>query len=61
MPGHDWLLFDTRNDPYELANLCWDTMFQEQRKRCHLRLQRWISETGDSFDLPDANDNMSSG
>lgn len=52
MPGHDWLLFDTKNDPYEMANLCFDTVFQEQRRRCHARLARWIAETGDTFELP---------
>ncbi len=52
MPGHDWLLFDTRNDPYEMANLCYDTVFQEQRERCHARLSRWIAETGDTFAMP---------
>jgi len=53
MPGHDWLLFDTRSDPYELANLCYDTVFQAQRERCHARLQQWIDETGDRFELPE--------
>ena len=52
MPGHDWLLFDTKNDPYEMANLCFDTAFEDQRARCHTRLAQWIEETGDTFPLP---------
>lgn len=53
MPGRDWLLFDTREDPYEMANLCFDTVYQEEKERCHARLKQWIVSTGDCFDLPD--------
>ena len=53
MPGHDWLLFNTKDDPYEMANLCHDTIFQKQKERCHERLKQWIDETGDDFYLPD--------
>lgn len=53
MPGHDWLLFNTKEDPYEMANLCYDTIFQKQKERCHERLVRWIEETGDNFTMPD--------
>lgn len=52
IPGQDWLLFDTKRDPYEMANLVFDEAFKDQRKRCHERLQRWIMETGDNFELP---------
>jgi arylsulfatase A-like enzyme len=52
MPGQDWLLFDTRNDPYEMANVIFDMAFQQERERCHARLAQWIAETGDSFELP---------
>lgn len=52
-PGNDWLLHNTRDDPYELANLAHDTSFAAQRARCHERLTRWIEETGDAFELPE--------
>lgn len=52
-PGNDWLLFNTREDPYEQANHVYDTVFQEQKERCQERLARWIEETGDTFELPD--------
>jgi arylsulfatase A-like enzyme len=52
MPGQDWLLFDLNSDPFEMANLCFDTVFNEQRERCHARLAEWIAETGDTFLLP---------
>ncbi len=52
-PDHEWLLFNTKNDPYETANVCYDTVFQKQKERCHERLERWINETGDEFSMPD--------
>ena len=52
-PGNDWLLHDTRSDPYEMANLVHDVCFEETRQRCLAELRRWIAETGDAFTLPD--------
>lgn len=52
MPGQDWLLHDTLQDPYEMANWAHDLAFREQRIRCLRRLRRWIEETGDDFPLP---------
>jgi arylsulfatase A-like enzyme len=52
-PNNDWLLHDTKRDPYEMANLAYDRMFQKEKERCHARLERWIDETGDEFELPD--------
>lgn len=51
-PGHDWLLHNLQDDPYELANLAYDSAFRAQRERLHDRLARWIAETGDRFALP---------
>ena len=34
-PGHDWLLFDTAEDPCEQANYVYDRTFQPQKERCH--------------------------
>jgi hypothetical protein len=53
MPGHEWLLFDLNDDPFEMANLAYDTVFQKQKERCHELLKEWIEKTGDRFDLPD--------
>ncbi len=52
MPGQDWLLHHTAEDPYEMANLVHDSVFREQRRRCWRRLRQWIEETGDDFPLP---------
>ena len=46
-------MFNTKDDPYEMANLCYDIVFQKQKERCHARLAKWIEETGDDFILPD--------
>jgi arylsulfatase A-like enzyme len=52
-PGDDWLLFDLKDDPYEIANLCHDTMYQDKKQELQELLQSWIHQTGDSFELPD--------
>jgi arylsulfatase A-like enzyme len=52
-PGNDWLLHNTRDDPYELANLAHDRSFADARARCHARLAGWIEQTGDRFALPE--------
>ncbi len=54
MPGHDWLLHNTADDPFEQANYAHDTVFEAERARCLSRLERWIKDTGDSFELPEA-------
>ncbi|MCD8483303.1 MAG: sulfatase [Verrucomicrobia bacterium] len=51
-PGQDWLLFNTREDPYELANFVHNAKFARQRQRCWDALQRWILKTNDNFVLP---------
>ena len=52
-PGNDFMLHNTAEDPYEQANLVHSSNFQAQRARCHARLQEWIEETGDEFELPE--------
>ncbi len=49
-----WLLFNLNEDPYEQVNLAYNSKFWELRKRLNDRLQRWIEETDDSFQLPQA-------
>jgi len=52
-PDNDWLLFDLGEDPYEIANLCYNTNHQKQKERLHALLEGWIKRTGDEFPLPD--------
>jgi arylsulfatase A-like enzyme len=51
-PGQRWLMFDLNTDPYEQANLAFNTRFMAQRERLHERLAQWINHTQDDFTLP---------
>lgn len=51
-PGERWMMFNLNEDPYEQANLVFNTKFKAERIKLHARLQRWISETEDDFPLP---------
>ncbi len=52
-PDNDWLMHNVRDDPYEQANLCYDTVYQEKKLELHAELDRWIRETEDEFSLPE--------
>lgn len=52
MPGSRWLMFDLNQDPYEQANLAFNTRFKDQRARLHQRLTQWITDTADDFPMP---------
>ncbi len=51
-PGHDWLMHNLNDDPYEQINLAHDKVFAAQRARLHAMLARWIEQTGDDFAMP---------
>jgi arylsulfatase A-like enzyme len=48
-----WLLFNLNEDPYEEMNLAHNKKYGKLRKRLNDRLQQWIDETGDDFELPE--------
>ena len=50
--GTPWLLFDLNEDPCELANLAHNNRYRTVRLRLQERLRRWVSDTGDRFDVP---------
>ncbi len=52
-PDNDWLMFDLNDDPYEMNNLCYNTVYQSQKEKLHDELVRFIADTGDEFPLPD--------
>lgn len=52
-PRNDWLLFDLNEDPYEMNNLCYNTLYQSQKEVLHAELARLLKETGDEFPLPE--------
>ena len=53
LEGQPWLMFNLNEDPYELVNLAHNTVFAAKRRQLQDRLERWIEETGDSFELPE--------
>ena len=52
-PGNDWLLYNTREDEFELGNFVHNSKFQDVRARCWDALKAWIDKTGDDFPLPE--------
>ena len=53
LEGQPWGLYNLNEDPYELANLAYNTRFRFERRRLQDRLAAWISDTGDAFPLPE--------
>jgi arylsulfatase A-like enzyme len=53
LEGQPWLMFNLNEDPYELVNLAHNTKFRAERRRLQDRLAQWITDTGDTFALPD--------
>jgi hypothetical protein len=46
-------MFNLNEDPFELANLAHNSLYQAERHLLNHRLAAWIADTGDSFLLPD--------
>ncbi|MEM7537638.1 MAG: sulfatase [Chloroflexota bacterium] len=53
LEGQPWMLHNLNEDPYEQANLAYNTAFGVERRRLQDRLAAWIADTGDAFQLPD--------
>lgn len=53
LEGQPWLLHNLSEDPYELANLAFNTRYRSERRRLHERLAQWVDATGDVFALPE--------
>jgi arylsulfatase A-like enzyme len=47
-----WLMFNTREDPFEQTNLVFDPQFTARREQLHTELARWIQQVDDPFELP---------
>ena len=52
-PAGPWLLFNVKDDPYEMTNLVFVSHYFEKRRELHGRLREWIAATDDDFDLPE--------
>jgi arylsulfatase A-like enzyme len=53
LAGQPWLLYNLNEDPYEQANLAFNSLYAQERRQFNARLAAWVDETGDRFDLPD--------
>jgi arylsulfatase A-like enzyme len=53
LEGQPWLLYNLTEDPYEQANLAFNSLFAHERRRLNARLAAWVDETGDRFTMPD--------
>ncbi len=47
-----WLLHNLNEDPYEQANLAFNTAFRADHRRLHRLLADWLQRTEDDFPLP---------
>lgn len=50
--GQPWVLFDTKNDPYEFNNQAHYRHSLCKRREMECQLQDWIEKTGDEFEVP---------
>lgn len=51
----EWVMFDLKNDPYEMVNLVHISKYKEKKKELNLILKNWIDKIDDKFDLPEFN------
>mgnify|MGYP006424217187 CR=1 FL=1 len=51
IPGAPLSMFNLNEDPYEMNNLIFNAKFWRERQRLHERLEKWVQDTGDSFEL----------
>lgn len=52
IPGGRFGMWNLNEDPYELNNLAFNQRFDKKLRELQQRLERWIDETEDSFELP---------
>jgi hypothetical protein len=45
-------MFDLNEDPYEQANLAFNSKYRVKREELSAKLAEWIEKTGDEFPLP---------
>ena len=53
LENQPFMLFNRNEDPLELANHAFDPAYSKERRRLQYRLETWITETDDSFQLPE--------
>ncbi len=55
-PKTDAMLFNLKEDPFEMANICHDQYYHKEKLRLHNLLEQYISDTEDKFELPGINE-----
>jgi arylsulfatase A-like enzyme len=50
----DWVMFNLKEDPYELVNHAHTTAYLSKKKELRIILKDWIDRTGDSFIIPNS-------
>lgn len=53
LEGQPIMLFNLREDPFELTNLVYLDQYNDQRERLQSILNKWINKTGDNFLMPE--------
>lgn len=48
----EWLMFNLKEDPYELINLVHNSVYDKKRRELREKLVWWIEKTKDTFSLP---------
>jgi arylsulfatase A-like enzyme len=52
--GVSFLMFNLNEDPFEQVNVAHNTRYRAERRKLTDRLQQWVNDTGDKFQVPDA-------
>jgi len=50
--GISWLMFNLNEDPFELVNLAHNSRYRTERAKLTDRLKQWVTDTGDTFNVP---------
>ncbi len=53
LPNTSWLMFNLNEDPYEQINWAHYNEYRLERRKLIDRLKQWISDTGDTFEVPE--------
>lgn len=53
LEGQPIMMFNLNDDPYEMTNLVYLDKFNDKMKELHEKLKNWISDTGDTFLMPE--------
>lgn len=58
LQNQSWLMFNLNDDPYELANLAFNSQYRKERALLIQRLKQWVADTKDDFTVPEPDINI---